>query len=114
MTGSAECVIVNPSWQTSTGSSTSGCSASRGAITLRVRVEGRPAHVGQAHLGVNAASLPLVRESIASHRLVDVDLALEELAAADPRAELLGIEGGQERQHEDFAGLLRKLRQARS
>ena len=28
--------------------------ASRGAITLRVGVEGRPAHVGQAHLGVNA------------------------------------------------------------
>ncbi len=28
--------------------------ASRGAITLRVQVEGRPAHVGQAHLGVNA------------------------------------------------------------
>ena len=31
-TGSAECVIVKPSWQTSTGSSTSGCSASRGAM----------------------------------------------------------------------------------
>jgi succinyl-diaminopimelate desuccinylase len=28
--------------------------ASRGAITLRVEVHGRPAHVGQAHLGVNA------------------------------------------------------------
>jgi succinyl-diaminopimelate desuccinylase len=28
--------------------------ASRGAITLRVAVEGRPAHVGQAHLGINA------------------------------------------------------------
>jgi succinyl-diaminopimelate desuccinylase len=28
--------------------------ASRGAITLRVEVYGRPAHVGQAHLGVNA------------------------------------------------------------
>jgi acetylornithine deacetylase/succinyl-diaminopimelate desuccinylase-like protein len=28
--------------------------ASRGAITLRVRVAGREAHVGQAHLGVNA------------------------------------------------------------
>ena len=28
--------------------------ASRGAITLRVDVQGRPAHVGQAHLGVNA------------------------------------------------------------
>jgi len=28
--------------------------ASRGAITMRVGVEGLPAHVGQAHLGVNA------------------------------------------------------------
>lgn len=28
--------------------------ANRGAITLRVTVRGRPAHVGQAHLGVNA------------------------------------------------------------
>jgi succinyl-diaminopimelate desuccinylase len=28
--------------------------ASRGAITLRIEVQGRPAHVGQAHLGVNA------------------------------------------------------------
>lgn len=28
--------------------------ANRGAITLRVSVEGRPAHVGQAHLGINA------------------------------------------------------------
>lgn len=28
--------------------------ASRGAITLRVSVRGRPAHVGQAHLGINA------------------------------------------------------------
>ena len=35
-TGSAEWVIVKPSWQTSTGSSTSGCSASRGASTHQV------------------------------------------------------------------------------
>ena len=34
-TGSAECVIVKPSWQTSTGRSTSGCSAMRGAMTIR-------------------------------------------------------------------------------
>ena len=28
-------MIVNPSWQTSTGSETPGCSATRGAITIR-------------------------------------------------------------------------------
>jgi acetylornithine deacetylase/succinyl-diaminopimelate desuccinylase-like protein len=43
--------------------------ASRGALTLRVRVRGREAHVGQAHLGVNAfehlirVAEPLVRLS---------------------------------------------------
>ena len=35
LTGSAECVIVKPSWPTSTGRSTSGCSAIRGAITVK-------------------------------------------------------------------------------
>ena len=34
-TGSAECVIVKPSRQTSTGSRTRGSSAIRGAITIR-------------------------------------------------------------------------------
>ena len=53
--------------------------ASRGAITLRVGVEGRPAHVGQAHLGVNAfeqmiadrraALRPRARAARAPHRL---------------------------------------------
>jgi len=33
--GSAAWVIVNPSWHTSTGSETSGCSAMRGAMTVR-------------------------------------------------------------------------------
>jgi succinyl-diaminopimelate desuccinylase len=48
--------------------------ASRGAITLRVEVEGRPAHVGQAHLGVNAfAQMVRIAEPLA-------DLAHELLA----------------------------------
>jgi acetylornithine deacetylase/succinyl-diaminopimelate desuccinylase-like protein len=48
--------------------------ASRGAITLRVGVEGRAAHVGQAHLGVNAfEQMVRIAESLA-------DLAHELLA----------------------------------
>jgi succinyl-diaminopimelate desuccinylase len=48
--------------------------ASRGAITLRVTVEGRSAHVGQAHLGVNAfAQMIQIAEPLA-------DLAHELLA----------------------------------
>lgn len=61
----------------------------------------------QAHLGADPSTLPLVRESIAPHRLVDVDLVLEELADQHPDAALIGIGGGQERNHEDFAGLVR-------
>jgi succinyl-diaminopimelate desuccinylase len=48
--------------------------ASRGAITLRVTVQGRSAHVGQAHLGVNAfAQMIQIAEPLA-------DLAHELLA----------------------------------
>ena len=47
--------------------------ASRGALTLRVEVRGREAHVGQAHLGVNAfermirVAEPLTRLSESLH-----------------------------------------------
>jgi succinyl-diaminopimelate desuccinylase len=47
--------------------------ASRGAITLRVTVAGRPAHVGQAHLGVNAfAQMIQIAEPLSdlSHELL--------------------------------------------
>lgn len=39
-----------------TGEPTAGAiwHSSRGAITMRVELEGTEAHVGQAHLGVNA------------------------------------------------------------
>ena len=50
--------------------------ANRGAITLRVEVRGRPAHVGQAHLGVNAF------EHMMRDRRALADLAHELLARA--------------------------------
>lgn len=59
------------------------------------------------HLGVDPADLPLVSERIRPHRLVDVDLALLALSGDDPDAALVGVGGGQERQHEDLTGLLR-------
>jgi hypothetical protein len=61
----------------------------------------------QEHLGVDPTALPLVAEHIPPHRLVDADLALDDLASGDERAEVLGISGGQERQHEDFTSMLR-------
>ncbi|MBA8817507.1 ATP-dependent 26S proteasome regulatory subunit [Microbacterium halimionae] len=58
------------------------------------------------YLGVDPAGLPLLREDLPPHRLVDADIALDALAARDKSAVIVGIGGGQERQHEDLAGLL--------
>ncbi len=49
----------------------------------------------QAHLGVDVERLPVVAENVANHRLVDVDVALDLLAAGDPTARLLGVSGHQ-------------------
>lgn len=46
------------------------------------------------HLGTDAAQLPVVREELADHRLVDADIALEVLAG-DGR--LVGVGGGDQR-----------------
>ncbi|MHA6670208.1 AAA family ATPase [Homoserinimonas sp. A447] len=58
----------------------------------------------QEHLGASVTELPVVSESIAPHRLVDADIALEMLAGDDSR--LIGASGGQQRYHEDFPQLL--------
>jgi acetylornithine deacetylase/succinyl-diaminopimelate desuccinylase-like protein len=54
--------------------------ASRGAITLRVSLRGKPAHVGQAHLGVNAFE-HLVR---VAEPLLDLAAELSERRTAFP------------------------------
>jgi hypothetical protein len=61
--------------------------------------------VVQEFLGSDIRSLPLVTESLPPHRLVDADLALEALAeSADSR--LLGVTGGQQREHSSLPELL--------
>lgn len=60
----------------------------------------------QEHLGVDPRVLPSLREAIAPHRLADADVALDALMAQDPAGRLTGVGGGQERQHEDVAGIL--------
>lgn len=62
--------------------------------------------VVQEHLGTDVAALPVVTETILSHRLVDADLALEELASRSP-SRLIGVTGGQMRWHERLPELLR-------
>ncbi|WP_420369870.1 AAA family ATPase [Curtobacterium sp. L1-20] len=50
------------------------------------------------HLGVDPQSVPVVTEDLPDHRLVDADIALEELAGPAPEA-LLGIAGDDSRFH---------------
>ncbi len=58
------------------------------------------------HLGTAADQLAVVTEPLATHRLVDADIALAELAAADPDARLVGIGGGDARHHMTLSDLL--------
>lgn len=58
----------------------------------------------EAHLGTAGDQLPLVTEDVPSHRFVDLDIALEALAGPDSR--LVGVTGGQQREHESLPALL--------
>ena len=55
------------------------------------------------HLGVPAQDVPIVTEEIPFHRFADADIALERLAAADEANTLIGLGGGQQRQHLSLA-----------
>ncbi len=57
------------------------------------------------HLGVDAASVPVLTESVPSHRLVDADLALDELTT-EGDGTLLGVTGGEQRLHSSVADLI--------
>ncbi len=58
-----------------------------------------------AHLGADASMLPIVTEGIASHRLVDADIALDELAETG-NGSLVGVTGGEQRYHSSLAELV--------
>ncbi len=62
------------------------------------------------HLGVDAAGLAVVAEPIQVHRLVDADIALEEVAGLDDHARLIGIGGGDMRHHMTLGDLLQQGR----
>jgi len=57
------------------------------------------------HLGVDAASVPVLTESVPPHRLVDADVALDELTA-ERDGTLLGVTGGEQRHHSSVADLI--------
>ena len=57
----------------------------------------------QDHLGADLRLVPLVTEAVASHRLVDADIALSELAVD---GELVGVAAGGNREHESLPAML--------
>lgn len=59
-----------------------------------------------AHLGVEADSLPVVVEPIQVHRWVDTDVALAAIVARDPASRLLGVGGGDQRHHSSLTDLM--------
>lgn len=72
--------------------------------------DARPTELGlhvERFLGRDPQDLPITRDTVARHRLADVQTAFQSLTAADSDAQLVGVAGGQERNHEDFPSLLR-------
>ncbi|GAD35031.1 putative glycosyltransferase [Microbacterium sp. TS-1] len=56
------------------------------------------------HVGADASQIAVVAESIADHRLVDAEIALQKLAGAE--GTLIGVGGGEQRLHQSFAELI--------
>jgi succinyl-diaminopimelate desuccinylase len=77
----AGAIVAEPTWGTI-------WHACRGAFTLRVRVRGRPAHVGLHYEGVNAfqAAVDVALELRALEQRLEKRISALEFASADPRA----------------------------
>lgn len=58
------------------------------------------------YLGQRPEGLAVVVESIPGHRMADLDIALKSISSRDPEARLLGIGGGDQRNHSMFSELL--------
>lgn len=61
-----------------------------------------------AHLGSDVRGLPVVAEPVPVHRVVDADIALDELAGQDDGARLVGIGGGDMRHHMTLGDLMQR------
>jgi len=60
----------------------------------------------QQHLGADPRGIAVVTEEVATYRFVDLDVALTEIQDRDQRAQLLGIGGGEQRNHHSLSELL--------
>lgn len=59
-----------------------------------------------AHIGMPATDVPIVSQDIPAHRFADLDICLERIAGRDPEARLIGVGGGQQRQHQSLSDLV--------
>ena len=62
--------------------------------------------VVEGHLGVDPATVPVVRLDVPSHQFVNLDVAVEALLEAHGGGELVGIGGGDQRHHQTFGDML--------
>ena len=62
--------------------------------------------VVERHLGVDPATVPVVRLDVPSHQFVNLDVAVEALLADHGGGELAGIGGGDQRHHQTFGDML--------
>jgi DNA polymerase III delta prime subunit len=60
----------------------------------------------QEHLGADPRGIGVVGEEVPAYRFVDLDVALAEIQDRDERAQLLGIGGGEQRNHHSLGELL--------
>ncbi|MET8152443.1 AAA family ATPase [Actinoplanes sp. NPDC049668] len=58
------------------------------------------------HLGADPQGIAVVIEEMPAYRFVDLDVALAELQERDERAQLLGVGGGEQRNHHSLGELL--------
>jgi ATPase family protein associated with various cellular activities (AAA) len=58
------------------------------------------------HLGADPRGIAVVIEEVPEYRFVDLDLALTEIQERDERAQLLGMGGGEQRNHHSLGELL--------
>ena len=59
----------------------------------------------QDFLQRDVSTLPMVTEDVATHRLIDADIALDELSTGSA-SPLFGVTGGQQREHSSFQELM--------
>lgn len=62
--------------------------------------------VVERHLGIDPATVPVVRLDVPSHQFVNLDVAVEALLADHGGGELVGIGGGDQRHHQTFGDML--------